>query len=152
MPSGSTWSPPTATRRPTSGPVASRPQTEAAYTSDSQGWSRDNQQAERAVAEHQVVTVDVAGIARKVVALDEVPDAVVDAAQPDRAGEDVAGTGRLVRLISSDHAAAVETLEPLHRDPFDRMLIVQARHEGLRLLTADDQVLAYESPSVDIRS
>ena len=54
-------------------------------------------------------------------------------------------------LVSVDHAAAVETLELLHRDPFDRILIVQARHEGLRLLTTDDRVLAYGSPSVDVR-
>jgi len=53
--------------------------------------------------------------------------------------------------ISADHAAAVETLELLHRDPFDRLLIIQARHEGLRLLTVDDQVLAYGSPTVDVR-
>ena len=54
--------------------------------------------------------------------------------------------------VGVDHAAAVETLELLHRDPFDRLLIVQARHEGLRLLTIDDQVLAYGSPTVDVRS
>jgi hypothetical protein len=30
-------------------------------------------------------------------------------------------------------------------------LIVQARHEGLRLFTVDDQVLAYGSPAVDVR-
>ena len=54
--------------------------------------------------------------------------------------------------VSTDHAAAVETLELLHSDPFDRLLIVQARHEGLRLLTADDQVLAYGTPAMDARS
>jgi PIN domain nuclease of toxin-antitoxin system len=54
--------------------------------------------------------------------------------------------------VSVDHAAGVETLELRHRDPFDRLLIVQARHEGLRLLTADDQVLAYGNPTVDARS
>ena len=54
--------------------------------------------------------------------------------------------------VTADHAAAVETLELRHRDPFDRLLIVQARHEGMRLLTADDQVLAYGSPAVDARS
>jgi PIN domain nuclease of toxin-antitoxin system len=53
--------------------------------------------------------------------------------------------------ISIEHAAAVETLERLHSDPFDRLLIVQARHEGLRLLTADDQVLVYGNPVVDAR-
>ena len=54
--------------------------------------------------------------------------------------------------VSTDHAAAVETLAPLHRDPFDRLLIVQARHEGLRLLTADGQVLAYGNPTADARA
>jgi PIN domain nuclease of toxin-antitoxin system len=54
--------------------------------------------------------------------------------------------------VSIDHAAAVETLELIHRDPFDRLLIVQARHEGLRLLTSDDKVLAYGSPAVDARA
>ncbi len=46
----------------------------------------------------------------------------------------------------------LETLELLHRDLFDRLLIIQARHEGLRLLTVDDEVLAYRSPTVDVRS
>jgi PIN domain nuclease of toxin-antitoxin system len=54
--------------------------------------------------------------------------------------------------ISVEHAAGVESLELRHRDPFDRILIVQARHEGLRLLTADDQVLAYGRPTVDVRA
>jgi PIN domain nuclease of toxin-antitoxin system len=54
--------------------------------------------------------------------------------------------------ISVDHAAGVEALELRHRDPFDRLLIVQARREGLRLLTADDQVLAYGNPTVDARA
>lgn len=53
--------------------------------------------------------------------------------------------------VSVDHAAAVESLELLHRDPFDRLLIAQARHEGLRLLTVDDQVLAYGTPTADAR-
>jgi PIN domain nuclease of toxin-antitoxin system len=53
--------------------------------------------------------------------------------------------------IGIDHAAGVETLEWLHRDPFDRLLIVQARYEGMRLMTVDDLVLAYGAPTVDAR-
>lgn len=53
--------------------------------------------------------------------------------------------------VRAGHAAGVEILEPLHRDPFDRLLVVQARHEGLRLLTVDPLVLAYGSPAVDVR-
>ena len=57
-----------------------------------------------------------------------------------------------VAPLSIEHAAAVETLDPRHSDPFDRVLIVQARHEGLRFLTADDKVLAYGTPAVDARA
>lgn len=45
--------------------------------------------------------------------------------------------------VTSDHALAVAQLPPLHRDPFDRVLIAQARSEGMRLVTADDQVGRY---------
>jgi PIN domain nuclease of toxin-antitoxin system len=45
--------------------------------------------------------------------------------------------------ITSDHALAVDHLPPHHRDPFDRMLIAQARAEGLQLVTADAQVVQY---------
>lgn len=45
--------------------------------------------------------------------------------------------------ITPVHAAAVETLPPLHADPFDRILIAQAMTEPARLLTRDAQVAAY---------
>lgn len=45
--------------------------------------------------------------------------------------------------ITARHAAAVERLPPHHADPFDRMLIAQALHEPLRLLTHDSTVAAY---------
>lgn len=45
--------------------------------------------------------------------------------------------------ISLDHAAAVETLPPHHKDPFDRMLIVQALAEGASLVSADGQLDSY---------
>ena len=35
------------------------------------------------------------------------------------------------------HAAAVERMPPLHRDPFDRLLVAQAQLEGLRIVSAD---------------
>jgi PIN domain nuclease of toxin-antitoxin system len=54
--------------------------------------------------------------------------------------------------VGAGHAAGVEMLELLHRDPFDRLLVVQARLEDLRLFTADDQVLAYGTPAVDARA
>jgi PIN domain nuclease of toxin-antitoxin system len=48
--------------------------------------------------------------------------------------------------ISSEHAAAVASLPDLHKDPFDRIQVAQARVEGLVLLTTDDAVAAYGSP------
>lgn len=46
-------------------------------------------------------------------------------------------------LVTSTHALALDDLPPLHRDPFDRMLLAQSRVEGFTLLTADKQVLQY---------
>lgn len=45
--------------------------------------------------------------------------------------------------IISEHTVAVSDLPPLHKDPFDRMLVAQARVEGLTLLTADKAVAKY---------
>ena len=45
--------------------------------------------------------------------------------------------------VSSEHAIAVESLRDIHKDPFDRMLVAQARSDGLLLLTADKTVAAY---------
>lgn len=42
------------------------------------------------------------------------------------------------------HALRMAELPGLHRDPFDRLLIAQAREERLTLLTADPQILAYD--------
>ena len=48
--------------------------------------------------------------------------------------------------ITSQHAVNIESLEPIHRDPFDRMLISQALVEGVTLLTTDAQVARYKGP------
>jgi PIN domain nuclease of toxin-antitoxin system len=45
--------------------------------------------------------------------------------------------------VSPGHTAHVATLEPHHRDPFDRLLIAQAHFEDLILLTHDKQLAAY---------
>lgn len=49
--------------------------------------------------------------------------------------------------IDGAHAAAVIDLPPLHRDPFDRLLVAQSRMEGITLLTADEQVARYPGPT-----
>ncbi|GAA1857894.1 type II toxin-antitoxin system VapC family toxin [Brevibacterium marinum] len=52
--------------------------------------------------------------------------------------------------ITSAHAIAVSDLPPIHQDPFDRILVAQARTEGLELLTADAKVLAYGEPVIGV--
>jgi PIN domain nuclease of toxin-antitoxin system len=51
--------------------------------------------------------------------------------------------GYVELVITADHALAVEALPDLHKDPFDRLLVAQARTEGITLLTADSQVAQY---------
>ena len=48
--------------------------------------------------------------------------------------------------ITSAHAVAVSGLPPLHRNPFDRLLVAQALTEGITLLTADALVAQYPGP------
>jgi PIN domain nuclease of toxin-antitoxin system len=45
--------------------------------------------------------------------------------------------------IGGDHAAACGELPDIHKDPFDRLLVAQARVEGIILLTVDRKVAAY---------
>ena len=45
--------------------------------------------------------------------------------------------------IVSDHVVAIESLPPIHKDPFDRILVAQAAVEGITLLTNDPVVAQY---------
>ena len=48
-----------------------------------------------------------------------------------------------VLAITGRHALAVRDLPPLHRDPFDRLLVAQSRLEHLTLVTRDEQLAVY---------
>jgi len=54
--------------------------------------------------------------------------------------------GYLELPITSEHAVAVAGLPPIHKDPFDRMLVAQATASGIELLTADEVVALYAGP------
>ena len=45
--------------------------------------------------------------------------------------------------IISEHVLNVDTLPPLHKDPFDRLLLSQASVERITLLTTDEQLARY---------
>lgn len=53
--------------------------------------------------------------------------------------------------ITFEHAEAVITLPPHHRDPFDRLIIATAQVEGLTVVTSDSQFRLYEVPLIDAR-
>jgi PIN domain nuclease of toxin-antitoxin system len=46
-------------------------------------------------------------------------------------------------LVTAEHAVAVETLPPIHQDPFDRLLVAQAITEPMRLVTSDRLLARY---------
>ena len=48
--------------------------------------------------------------------------------------------------IASEHAVALDSLPPIHKDPFDRILVAQSMVEGIILLTADPLVAQYPGP------
>lgn len=50
--------------------------------------------------------------------------------------------------VTIEHAAACATLAPYHADPFDRLLLAQAQVEGLRLVTHDEALAAYDSRTI----
>lgn len=48
--------------------------------------------------------------------------------------------------ITGIHAAATSALPPIHKDPFDRLLMAQALTEGMTLVTADKVLSRYPGP------
>ena len=48
--------------------------------------------------------------------------------------------------VTAEHALRVDSLPPLHKDPFDRLMIAQALAEGMHLVTADAAVARYGEP------
>jgi len=63
---------------------------------------------------------------------------------PDDLREHIVESGLRMLGLTADHGLAVAGLPLHHRDPFDRLLIAQARTEGLTLLTADARINDYE--------
>jgi PIN domain nuclease of toxin-antitoxin system len=50
--------------------------------------------------------------------------------------------------VSLAHVLELDRLPPVHKDPFDRLLIAQARVEGLTLLSRDAVFTHYPVPVV----
>jgi PIN domain nuclease of toxin-antitoxin system len=53
-------------------------------------------------------------------------------------------------LLRPEHAAALNDLPPIHQDPFDRILIAQAKVERLALVTRDSDIAQYSTTGIRI--
>jgi PIN domain nuclease of toxin-antitoxin system len=56
-------------------------------------------------------------------------------------------TGLEELVVTAEHSVGVDALPWLHRDPFDRLLVAQARAAGMKLLSVDPKVNAYFLPA-----
>lgn len=68
---------------------------------------------------------------------------------PEDLDAHIANAGLRVLGLVPAHGLAVAELPLHHRDPFDRLLIAQARAEGCTLLSADERMRAYDVPVLD---
>ncbi len=46
--------------------------------------------------------------------------------------------------VRAEHLPVLGGLPALHKDPFDRLLVAQARREGMAILTADEHIKKYD--------
>jgi PIN domain nuclease of toxin-antitoxin system len=70
-------------------------------------------------------------------------------ADPDRSLPDwLARLGARVLPVEAAHAYALHGLPPIHRDPFDRLLVAQAIAEDLPILTSDERIHQYPARCV----
>jgi PIN domain nuclease of toxin-antitoxin system len=70
-------------------------------------------------------------------------------AVPGDLQEHIAAAGVRLLGLSPEHGLAVARLPLHHRDPFDRLLVAQARQEGFTLVTADTRIHAYDVAVLD---
>ena len=57
-------------------------------------------------------------------------------------------SGFIVLDIELNHVLGVEDLDFYHKDPFDRILISQAKAENLTLVTSDEKIWKYDIPLI----
>lgn len=62
----------------------------------------------------------------------------------------VRGSGASILPILDSHIARLDALPPHHADPFDRILVCQAIHEGMRLVTNDKVLRRHYQPYIGI--
>ncbi|MBS0320429.1 MAG: type II toxin-antitoxin system VapC family toxin [Proteobacteria bacterium] len=61
----------------------------------------------------------------------------------DALAQAIDASGFIELPVTAAHAAGTARLPPIHKDPFDRVLVAQCLAEPLRLVTADPVLAAY---------
>ena len=107
-------------------------------------WWRDDSRklkgsARRAIAEAQIVFVSAATAWEAAI-----KSALGRLRIPDTVEAGVIDSGFEKLPIGFSHAESAARLPPHHADPFDRMLVAQAKAEGLTLVTHDRRLAPYE--------
>jgi PIN domain nuclease of toxin-antitoxin system len=70
-------------------------------------------------------------------------------ADPVRFVTEQLGVNRIGTLpVAMSHSLAVSNLPMHHRDPFDRLIVAQARVEGLPVITSDGQLARYDVETI----
>ncbi len=67
---------------------------------------------------------------------------------PDRLLNTMQQRGFVELPVLARHAIVAGALPPHHGDPFDRMIVAQAKCEGLAVVTSDKQIAAYDVPTL----
>jgi len=109
-----------------------------------EGSRRVSQAAQEAIAQATELLFSVVSFAEI-----GVKTAIGKLSVPRDLREHVRRSGIRVLHLDADQALAVADLPTHHRDPFDRLLIAQARSEGLTIVTADRRIAAYDVPLID---
>jgi PIN domain nuclease of toxin-antitoxin system len=96
----------------------------------------------RAAIEDQAVHVLVSAVSAYEISYKRGRDPALQSLPADVVGYSVQ-TGFQPTSVTAQEAAAAGDLPPIHRDPWDRILVAQAMARGVPLITADRQLRAY---------
>jgi len=68
---------------------------------------------------------------------------------PDQIQDHIMHSGVRILGLAPNHGLEVARLPMHHRDPFDRLLIAQARSEQVTIVTADVRIADYDVLTID---
>ncbi|RXY68158.1 PIN domain nuclease, partial [Klebsiella pneumoniae] len=71
--------------------------------------------------------------------------------EPEQFRDGLCEAGLIEIPVKSEHTLVVADLpEKLHKDPFDRLIVAQAKHNKLPLITSDSKLIEFVSDYITI--